>query len=95
MVQHGQEQGSVFPALFPSPGLLLLSLGEVGALLGVLLRSDYFRKRLLHIACREERSTAGHAFTPASQGPVFSRKLFLQVIRIPGRRELGGGRAER
>lgn len=83
MVPHSQEQGSVLLALFPSPGLLLLYLGEDGALLGALLRSACFKKHLLYIARRETRSTARHMFTPAPQGPVFTRKLLLQVTQTP------------
>lgn len=78
-------------ALFPSPGLLLLYLDEDRTLLRVLLMSDCFEKHLLHIACREVRSTVRHMFSSASEGPVFTRKLFLQDIQTPGRCELGGG----
>lgn len=72
MVLHSQEQGSVLLASFPHLGLLLLYLGEDGAL----LRSDCFKKHLLHLACREARSTERNISTPASQGPMLARKLF-------------------
>lgn len=76
MVLHSQEQGSVLPASFPHLGLLLLYLGEDGALRGALLRSDCFKKHLLHLACREARSTERNTSAPASQGPMLARKLF-------------------
>lgn len=91
MVLHSQEPRSVLLALFPSQGPFSLHLDEDRALLRGLLMSDCFEKHLLHIACRDMRSTVRHMFTSASQGPVFKRKLLLQDIQTPGRCELGGG----